>query len=112
MFDKTHGGKLPQILFLTQFWYIQHFILQVDENEHDPHFEPIVPLPELVQVKTGEEDEQVKWHPWNKLPTFLKAKLFYIKGQSVRKSGTDSFFGFNLEKLELSYRFQTCMAGI
>ena len=29
-----------------------------DAPEHDPHFEPIIPLPELVQVTTGEEDEE------------------------------------------------------
>merc|ERR1719273_2856815 len=30
-----------------------------EEGGHDPYFEPIVPLPELVEVKTGEEDEEV-----------------------------------------------------
>ncbi|CAB4060298.1 RANBP2 [Lepeophtheirus salmonis] len=30
-----------------------------DESEHDPHFEPIIPLPELVVVSTGEEEEKV-----------------------------------------------------
>lgn len=30
-----------------------------DESEHDPHFEPIVALPDLIDVKTGEEDELV-----------------------------------------------------
>ena len=29
-------------------------------EEHDPHFEPIVPLPELIDVKTGEEEEEVR----------------------------------------------------
>ncbi len=30
----------------------------VEGADHDPHFEPIIPLPELVQVTTGEEEEE------------------------------------------------------
>ncbi|XP_033325702.2 E3 SUMO-protein ligase RanBP2 isoform X1 [Megalopta genalis] len=29
-----------------------------NEQEHDPHFEPIVPLPDVIEVRTGEEDEE------------------------------------------------------
>jgi len=29
-----------------------------NEQEHDPQFEPIVPLPDAIEVRTGEEDEE------------------------------------------------------
>lgn len=29
-----------------------------NEQEHDPYFEPIVPLPDTIEVRTGEEDEE------------------------------------------------------
>ena len=41
------------------------------ENENDPHFEPIIPLPDLVEVKTGEEglnvvfESRAKIYRWN-----------------------------------------------
>ncbi|XP_055847876.1 E3 SUMO-protein ligase RanBP2 [Episyrphus balteatus] len=31
---------------------------QSDDADHDPHFEPIIPLPDEITVSTGEEDEE------------------------------------------------------
>ena len=81
---------------VCQFWdpiEIWHFIFQVvgaaaaadtsqpeeksnveDENEevpeNDPHFEPIIPLPALVEVKTGEENEELTFSHRAKLYRF------------------------------------------
>lgn len=47
------------------------------DDGHDPHFEPIIPLPELVEVTTGEEDEEAifkfrgKVFRWVKITTLL-----------------------------------------
>ena len=41
------------------------------EGDHDgPHFEPVIPLPEKIDVKTGEEDEEVMFSHRAKLYRF------------------------------------------
>lgn len=39
-------------------------------EEHDPHFNPIVPLPDKIEVITGEEDEVVEYNQRCKLFRF------------------------------------------
>lgn len=29
------------------------------DNSHDPHFEPIIPLPDAIEISTGEENEKI-----------------------------------------------------
>ncbi|XP_066138982.1 E3 SUMO-protein ligase RanBP2 isoform X1 [Euwallacea fornicatus] len=38
-----------------------------ESSEHDPHFEPIIPLPDQIVVSTGEEDETVLFNERAKL---------------------------------------------
>ncbi|XP_040831438.1 E3 SUMO-protein ligase RanBP2 isoform X3 [Ochotona curzoniae] len=45
-----------------------------DEDDDGPHFEPVVPLPDKVDVKTGEEDEEEFF--------CNRAKLFRFDGES------------------------------
>ena len=42
-------------------------------HDHDPHFEPVIPLPEKIDVKTGEEDELVMFSHRAKLYRFIAA---------------------------------------
>jgi len=48
-------------------------LTEEEKNEQDPdgdagpHFEPIIPLPDLVEVKTGEEDEETLFNHRGKL---------------------------------------------
>lgn len=37
-----------------------------NDNDPDPHFEPIVPLPDVIEVRTGEEDEEKGTMSFNK----------------------------------------------
>lgn len=41
-----------------------------DEEEYDPHYEPIVPLPDAIVVCTGEEDEITQYNERAKLYRF------------------------------------------
>ncbi|XP_038051028.1 E3 SUMO-protein ligase RanBP2-like isoform X2 [Patiria miniata] len=43
-----------------------------ESHEHDPHYDPIMTLPELVQVKTGEEDEEIMYKQRARLYRYAK----------------------------------------
>ncbi|ORY32612.1 RanBP1 domain-domain-containing protein [Naematelia encephala] len=45
------------------------------EEEHDPHFEPVIKLTEQVDAKTHEEDEEVLFKMRAKLFRFIKSDL-------------------------------------
>lgn len=47
---------------------------QGDDDDDGPHFEPVVPLPDKIEVKTGEEDEEEFF--------CNRAKLFRFDGES------------------------------
>ncbi|XP_077300108.1 ranBP2-like and GRIP domain-containing protein 3 [Arctopsyche grandis] len=49
-------------------------------EEHDPHFNPIVPLPDKIEVVTGEEDEVVEYNQ--------RCKLFRYSNNEWRERGT------------------------
>ncbi|KZC14709.1 RANBP2-like and GRIP domain-containing protein 5/6 [Dufourea novaeangliae] len=55
----------------------EHREEECDENEneqdHDPHFEPIVPLPDVIEVRTGEEDEEKVFCERAKLYRYVNA---------------------------------------
>ncbi len=52
-----------------------------EDDGHDPHYDPIIPLPELVQVTTGEEDEEVLFKHRAKVYRFDKdAKQWKERG--------------------------------
>lgn len=50
-----------------------------EDEEYDPHFEPIVPLPSVVTITTGEEDEAIIFNE--------RAKLFRFDGTEWKERG-------------------------
>ena len=53
------------------------------EGDHDPHFEPIIPLPELVQVKTGEEDEETLFKYRSKVFRYFRDMIYLRVGTRI-----------------------------
>jgi E3 SUMO-protein ligase RanBP2 len=40
----------------------EHCADDTANSSHDPHFEPIIDLPDKIEVRTGEEDETKGWY--------------------------------------------------
>ena len=77
-FGKTTPDKSPGIkgagsqLFATPKTEDDNEGVEVDDNHPDgPHFEPIISLPEKIDVRTGEEDEEVMFSHRAKLFRFV-----------------------------------------
>lgn len=51
----------------------------VEEEENTTYFTPVIPLPDKIQVKTGEEDEEVLYSH--------RAKLFRFRSSEWRERG-------------------------
>uniref|UniRef100_A0A2H8TIT0 E3 SUMO-protein ligase RanBP2 n=1 Tax=Melanaphis sacchari TaxID=742174 RepID=A0A2H8TIT0_9HEMI len=49
------------------------------DNSHDPHFEPIIPLPDAIEVSTGEENEKILFCE--------RSKLFRKDGSEYKERG-------------------------
>lgn len=70
-FSFSSGGRQRQASICSQK---SHDGSHVDDEHHDPHFEPIIPLPEEVEVITGEEDEDVLHEDRCKLYRFVNGE--------------------------------------
>ena len=49
----------PRIIGRLERSVLIHNLCYAQDEEHDPHFEPVIKLTEQVEVKTNEEDEDV-----------------------------------------------------
>lgn len=52
----------------------------IPEEEYDPHYEPIVPLPSAIVVSTGEEDETLLFTERAKVFRYNDAKEWKERG--------------------------------